>query len=59
MRLALFMIVAITLLHKAGMSSRLGGSGRSSTSMACVWVCSMCCGSVAVVAFVFGLGRKF
>ncbi len=59
MRLALFMIVAMALLHKAGMSSRLGGSGSCSTSLACVWVCLVCCGSVAVVSFVFGLGSTF
>ncbi len=58
MRLALFMIMAIALLHKAVMSSRLGGSGSCSTSLACVWVCFVCCGSVAVVALVFGLGSK-
>ena len=58
MRLALFMIVAMDLLHKAGMSSRLDGFGSYSTSLACVWVCLVSCGSVAVLAFVFGLGSK-
>ena len=57
--MALFMIVAIALLHKAGMSSRLGGSWNYSTWFAFLWVCLVCCGSVAVVAFVFGLGSKF
>ena len=59
MRLTLFMIVAIALLHKAGMSSRLGGCGSCSTSLVCVWVCLVCCGSDAVFALVFGLGSKF
>ena len=36
LRLALFMLVAIALLHNAGMSSRLGGSGSCSTFLACV-----------------------
>ena len=59
MRLALFMIVAMALLHKAGMSSRLGGSGSCSTSLACVWVCLVYWGSVVVLAFVFGSGSMF
>ena len=59
MRLALLMIVAIALLHKTGMSSRLDGSGSCSTSLACVWACLVCCGSVVVVACVFGLGSMF
>ena len=53
------MIVAMALLHKAGMSFRLGGSGSCSTSMACVWVCLMCCGSVVVGVWFFGLGIVF
>ena len=59
MRLALFMMVAIALLHKAGMFSRLGGSGIYSTSLAFVCVLFVCCGPVAVVALIFGLGSKF
>ena len=58
MRLALFMMVAIAFLHKVGMSSRLGVSGSFSTSFACVWVCFVCFGSVAVVALFFYLGSK-
>ena len=56
MRLALFMIVAMALLHKAGMSSRLGGSERCSTSLSCVWVCLVYWESVVVRVLVFGLG---
>ena len=52
MRLALFMIVDTALLHKAGMSSRLGGSGSCSTLLTCLvyW------GSVVDSVLVFGLG---
>ena len=46
MRLPLFMMVAMALLHSVGMSSRLGGFGTCSTSLACVWVCLVCWGSV-------------
>jgi hypothetical protein len=46
LRLALFMIMAMALLHKDGMSSRLGGSGSCRTSLACVRVCLVCWGSV-------------
>ena len=53
------MIVAIALLHNAGISSSLGGSGSCSTLLACVCLWLVCCGSVAVVAFVFGLGSRF
>ena len=49
----------MALLHRTGISSRLGGSGSCSTSLAYVWVCLVCCGSVAVVEFIFGLGSKF
>ncbi len=53
------MILAIALLRNTGMSSRLGGSGSWSTMLAYVWVCLVCCGSVACVAVVFGLGSRF
>ena len=59
LRLALFMIVSIALLHNAGMSSRVGGSGSCSTVLACVWVYLACRELVSVVAFVFGLGSMF
>ena len=59
MRLALFVMVAMALLHKVGMSSRLGGSESCSTSLACVWGCFVCCGSVAVFSLVFDLGSRF
>ena len=59
LRLALFMMVTMALLHKVGMSSKLGGSGSYSTSVACVRVCFVWCGSVAVIALVFNLGNKF
>ncbi len=51
--------MAIALLHMDGMSSRLGGSESCSTSLACVWVCFVCCGSALVIALVFDLGSKF
>ena len=54
--LALLRIMAMALLHIAGISSSLGGYGSCSTSLACVWVCLMCWGSVAVGVLVFGLG---
>ena len=47
----MLMIVAIDLLHKAGMSS-----GSCSTSLACVWVCLVYWGSVVGDVLVFGLG---
>ena len=59
MRLALLMIMAMALLHRAGISSMLGGSGSCSTSLACVWICLVCWGSVAVGVLVFGLGSMF
>ena len=59
MRFALFMSVAIPLLHKVGMPSRMGGSESCGNSLACVWVCFVCYGSVAVIALVFDLGSKF
>ena len=59
MRLAVFMIVAMALFHKAGMSSRSGGSGSCSTSLACVRVCLVCCGLVTAGVLVFGLGSIF
>ncbi len=59
LRLALFEIMAMALLHRAGMSSRLDGSGSCRTSLACVWVCLVCWGSVVVGVLVFGLGSMF
>ncbi len=56
MRFALFMTVAMALLHKAGMSSSLGESESCNTSLACVWVCLVCWGSVVDGLLVFGLG---
>ena len=50
------MIVIMALLHKAGMSSRLGGSGSCRTVLACVWVSLACRELVSGVAVVFGLG---
>ena len=58
-RLALVMIVAIALLHRAGMPSTLGESGSCSISDACVWVCLVCWGSVRVGVSVFGLRFMF
>jgi len=57
LRLALYMIVAMALLHKAGMSSRLGVSGSCSTSLACFGVCLVYWGSVVDGVLVFELGR--
>ena len=59
MRLALFMIVVIALLHKAGMFSKLDGSGSCNTSLTCVWACFVYWGSVVVITFVAGLGSMF
>ena len=56
MRLALFMIVAMALLHKAGMSSNLGEFESCSTSLAYVWVFLVCWGSAVDGLLVFGLG---
>ena len=50
------MILAMALLNKAEMSSRLGGSGNCSTSLACVWVCLVYWGSVVDDVLVFVLG---
>ena len=49
------MIVAMALLHKAGMSSSLDESESCSTLLACVWVCLVCCGSVVGGLSIFGL----
>jgi len=38
------------------MSTSLGESERCSTSLACVWVCLVCWGSVVDGVLVFGLG---
>ncbi len=56
MWLALFMITAMALWHRAGMSSSLGQSGSFRTSLACVRVCMMCVELVVVGVLVFGLG---
>ncbi len=56
LRFALLIIEAIALLHRAGMSSRLVGSGRLSTSLVCVCVCVLCWGSDVNELSVFGLG---
>ena len=55
LRMALLIDVAMALLHRAGISSSLGGSGSCSTSLACVCVCLVCWGSVVVDVLVFGL----
>ncbi len=59
MRLPLFMIVGMALLHNAGMSYRFGGSGSCSTSLACFRVCFVCCGLFIVGVLVPGLGSIF
>ena len=59
MRLALFLIVAMALLHNVGMPSRLGQSGSCSTSLACVLVCLVGCGLVVVGVLVFGSASMF
>jgi len=56
LRLALVMIAAMVLLHKAGMSSTLGGSRSCSTSLACAWVSLVYWGSIVDGVLVFGLG---
>ncbi len=50
------MIETMALLHRAGMSSRLGVSGRRRTSLACVCVCVVCWGSDVDGLAVLGLG---
>ncbi len=42
LRFVLLIIVAIALLHRAGMSSSLGGYGMCSISLAWVSVCLVC-----------------
>ncbi len=56
MRLALFIIVTMALLHKARMSSSLDESESCSTSLACVCVCLVYWESVASGLLVVGLG---
>ena len=55
MHFAVFMIVDMALLHKAGMSSSFGESKSCSISLACVWVCLVCWGSVVGGLLVVGL----
>ena len=50
------MIVAMALLHIAGMSSSLGESESCSTSLFCVRVCWVCWGSIVDGSLVIGLG---
>jgi len=50
------MIVAMAWLHKAVTSSSLGESESYRTSLACVWVCLVCWGSVVDGVLVFGMG---
>ena len=59
LRFALFMIGVIALWHKAGISSRCGGSASCSTPEACVQVCVVRVVSVAVGVLAFGLGSTF
>ena len=59
MRLALFMLTAIALLHIAEMSSILGGSGSCRTSLACVWLCLVLLRSEVSGVLVFALGSMF
>ena len=59
LRLALLIIVAMALLHRARISYSLGGSGSCSTSLDFVWVCLMCRGSAVVSVLVFNLGSMF
>ena len=56
LRLALFMITAMALWHRAGISSSSGGSGSCKTSLACVLVCMLCVKSVVICVSDFGLG---
>ncbi len=50
------MITAIALWHRAGISSRSGGSGSCSTLVACVRVCVVRVVSIMIGVLVFGLG---
>ncbi len=56
MRLALFMVTAMALWHRAGMFSSSDGSGSCRTSLACVRVFVVCLMSIVVGVAVFGLG---
>ncbi len=56
MRFALFMITAMALWHRAGISSSSGGSGSCRTSLACARVCVVLLGFVVSGVSVFGLG---
>ena len=56
MRFALFMITAMALWHRAGMSSRSGGSGSCSTSVTCVRVCVVRILSMMIGVLACGLG---
>ena len=55
LRFALFMITAMALWHRAGISSSAGGSGSCSTSMACLRVCLVRVESFVIGVSVFGL----
>jgi len=51
------MMVAMALLHKAGMFSSLDESKCCSSSLAYVWVCLVCWGSVVDGLLVFRVGE--
>ena len=57
LRLALLMITAMALWHRAEISYIFGGSGSCRTSLACVRVCVVCVESVVASVSVFGLGN--
>ncbi len=59
LRFALSMIVVIALWHRAGISSRCGGSASCRTSVACVRVCVVRVVSVAFGVLALGLGSIF
>ena len=56
---ALFIMAAMVLWQRAGISSSSGGLGSCWTSLACVRVCVVLWGLVAFGVSVFGLGSMF
>ncbi len=56
MQFALFTITAMALWHRAGISSSSDGLGSCRTSLACVRVCVVLLGFIAIGVSVFGLG---
>ena len=58
MRFALFMITAMALWHRAGISSSSGGSGNCSSLVACVRICVVCVESFLIDVLVLWFGEQ-